>query len=108
MIFELPSDPNSQDDNANTTGNTRHENSKTIPAEFLIQLYRAGFRKLVPLLSDSKRANVHGDLITEDEIKQFPLAEDKPVRIIHQNPSFWSEPRLLEKACLFHNLATTF
>jgi hypothetical protein len=90
VIFELPSDPNSQDDSANTTGNTPLENSKTIPVEVLIQLSRAGFRKLVPLLSDSKRANAYGDLITEDESKEFPLAEAKPVRIIYQQKGLLS------------------
>ena len=75
----------------------------------LVQLFHAGFRKMVPLSIDSKRANVYsGKFITEEEIKQFPSAEGKPVRIIHQNPNFWSETRLQEKADLFHNVATTF
>ena len=81
-------------------------NSETIPADHLIQLYNAGFRKLIPLLADSKRANVYDHLITEEEIRAFPLP--KPVRIIHQNPHFWSETRLQEKANLFYNVATTF
>jgi hypothetical protein len=84
------------------------ENSKRIPSNILIQLYRAGFRKMVPLLVDSKRANVYRDLIIEEDIKQFPSAEGKPVRIIHEHSSFWSEERLKEKSYLFYNVATTF
>lgn len=75
-------------------------NRKTVPLELLIQLYKAGFRKLVPLLPNSKGANVYGDLITEEEFKQFPSAEGKPVRIIYQHPGFWSQARLQEKAYL--------
>jgi hypothetical protein len=90
------------------------KNDKTIPLELLIRLYEAGFRKLVSVHADSKRANVYVDLITDDEIKQFPSAEGKPVRIIQHNPNFWTEERLRNKAhlfhneSLFHNVATTF
>jgi hypothetical protein len=91
--------------NINTNGSS---DAKTISSDVLIQLYNAGFRKLVPLHTDSKRANVYGDLITEEEIKKFQSAEGKPVRIIHQDSSFWSEIRLREKAYLFHNVSTTF
>ena len=88
---------------------TNVENGKTIPIEILLKHFQAGFRKMVPLFADSKRANVYdGKFITEEEIKQFPSAEGKPVRIIHQNPIFWTETRLKEKAHLFHNVATTF
>src|ERR1051325_9203269 len=83
-------------------------NSETIPADHLIQLYNAGFRKLVPLLADSKRANVYDNLITEEEMRSFSSAEGKPVKIIHQNPIFWTENRLKEKSHLFFNVATTF
>jgi len=38
----------------------------------------------------------------------FPSAEGKPVRIIYENPIFWTEERLQEKSHLFHNVATTF
>jgi hypothetical protein len=103
----MSSEQDSIDVKINTSTNV--ENGKTIPVEVLLQQFRAGFRKLVPLFVDSKRANVYvGKFITEEEIKQFPSAEDKPVRIIHQNPTFWSETRLQEKADLFHNVATTF
>jgi hypothetical protein len=62
--------------------------SKTISLQTLIQLYRSGFRKLIPLFADSRRANVYDNLISEQEIKQFPSAEGKPVRIIYENASF--------------------
>lgn len=62
----------------------------------------------MPLLSDSKIPNVYDHLITDEEIKAFPSAEGKPVRIIHQNPNFWTEVRLKEKSHLFYNVATTF
>src|SRR5215208_786501 len=94
-------------DEINTS--TNFENNKTIPIEALIQLLQVGFRKMVPLFADSKRANVYvGKFITDEETKQFPSAEGKPVRTIHQNPSFWTESRLTEKAHLFCNVATTF
>lgn len=83
-------------------------NVQVIPHDVLIRLYKAGFRKLVPLYTDSKRANVYDGLITETEIKQFSSAEGKPVRIIQQNPSFWTEKRLQDNAHLFYNIATTF
>lgn len=51
---------------------------------------------------------MYGDLITEEEFKQFSTAEGKPVRVIHQNPNIWSETCLHQKAYLFHNVATTF
>ena len=82
--------------------------TKTISSDVLIQLYNARFRKLVPLLPDSKKANVYDHLITEEEIKAFPSAEGKSVRIIYQNPTFWTETRLKEKSHLFNNVATTF
>lgn len=82
--------------------------SNTIGTDILIQLYNAGFRKLVPLLPDSKRANVYDHLMTEEEFKAFPSAEGKPVGIIHQNPNFWTEMRLKEKSHLFYNVAITF
>ena len=47
-------------------------------------------------------------MISEHEIKQFPSAEGKPVRIIYENPNFWTEKRLQEKSHLFYNVATTF
>ena len=93
---------------SNTTNNSNIADSKTIPFESLIRLYNAGFRKLVPLLADSKRANVYDHLITDEEIRAFPSAEGKPVRIIHQNANFWTEKRLQDKAYLFHNVAITF
>ena len=95
-------DDNDKDINVNLGSN------KTIQPDVLLQLYNAGFRKQVPLRSDSKRANVYDNLIAEEEIRSFPSAEGKPVRIIYQNPNFWSEMRLQEKANLFHNVATTF
>jgi hypothetical protein len=84
------------------------DTNQTIGTSVLIQLYNDGFRKLVPLLPDSKRANVYDHLITEEEIKAFPSAEGKPVGIIHQNPNFWTETRLKEVSHLFYNVATTF
>lgn len=83
-------------------------NSSTIQIEILTQLYRAGFKKLVPLCADSKRANVYDNLLSEDEFKMFPSAEGKPVRIIYENVKFWTEMRLQEKSHLFFNVATTF
>lgn len=83
-------------------------NNKTITSDVIIQLYTAGFRKLVPLTADSKRANVYDNLIADEEFRQFPSAEGKPVRIIHEHSSFWSEERLMEKSYLFYNVATTF
>ena len=82
--------------------------TKTIPTDHLLQLYNAGFRKQVPLRPDSKRANVYDNLITEEEFRSFSSADGKPVRIIHQNPNFWTENRLKEKSHLFSNVATTF
>jgi hypothetical protein len=84
------------------------ENCKTILVQTLIALFRAGFRKLVPLFADSRRANVYDNLVNEQEIKQFPSAEGKPVRIIYENVNFWTEKRLIEKSHLFCNVATTF
>jgi hypothetical protein len=103
-IFRLTSEDNSQ----NSGSIIDNSNSKIIPADVLIQLYNAGFRKLIPLMTDSKRANVYDHLITEEEIRVFPFAEGKPVRIINQNPNFWTENRLHEKSYLFHNVGTTF
>jgi hypothetical protein len=88
--------------------NNISKNSKTILLQALIQLYRAGFRKLIPLFEDSRRANVYDNLVSEKELKQFSSAEGKPVRIIYENPTFWTEERLQEKSYLFYNVATTF
>ena len=88
--------------------NNISENSKTIPMETLLQLYKVGFRKLIPLFADSKRANVYNNLVTEQEIKQFPSAEGKPVRIIYENVNFWTEKHLQRMSHLFSNVATTF
>jgi len=82
-IFRLSTEDNSKKD-ANANYNSSHTD-KTIPLDDIIQLYNAGFRKLVPLLPDSKIPNVQ-HLVTDEEIKAFPTAEGKPVRIIHQNP----------------------
>ncbi|HEY7080148.1 MAG TPA: hypothetical protein VH500_10630 [Nitrososphaeraceae archaeon] len=90
------------------TANNISKNSKTIPLQTLIQLYKAGFKKLVPLFADSRRANVYDNLISEQEFKQFPYAEGKPVRIIYENVNFWTESRLQEMSHLFFNVATTF
>lgn len=98
----------STSNNVNTKTDISTESGRIIAIDQLVELYSAGFRKLIPLLADSKRANVYDHLILEEEIRAFPLAEGKPVRIIHQNPNFWSEMRLQEKANLFHNVATTF
>jgi hypothetical protein len=84
------------------------KDSKKVSVQNLIELFRAGFRKLVPLFADSRRANVYDNLISEQEIKQFPSAEGKPVRIIYEHVSFWTEERLQEKSYLFNNVATTF
>jgi hypothetical protein len=65
-------------------------NTKTIPIQTLIQLYRIGFRKLIPLHADSRRANVFDNLISEREITQFPSTEGKPVRVIYENVNFWT------------------
>jgi hypothetical protein len=59
-------------------------------------------------MSDSRQANVYDNLVIEDEIKAYPSAESKPVRIIYQNPNFWTEERLKEKSYLFCNVTTTF
>lgn len=88
--------------------NGKFGSNKAIPSDVLIQLHKDGFRKLIPLMVDPKRANVYDHLITEEEIKTFPSAEDKPVRIIHQNPDFWTETRLKKQSHLFYNVATTF
>lgn len=82
--------------------------AKTISSNDIIRLYNAGFRKPVPYSSDSKIPNVYDHLITDEEIKAFPSAEGKPVRIIYQNPNFWTEKRLQDKAYLFCNIVTTF
>jgi hypothetical protein len=90
------------------TANDISKNGKTIPIQTLIQLYKSGFRKLVPLFADSRQANVYDNLISEQEFKQFPYAEGKPVRIIYENVNFWTESRLKEMSHLFFNVATTF
>ena len=97
---------NNSKKDANVNYNGSHTD-KTIPLDDIIQLYNARFRKLVPLLPDSKIPNVQ-HLITDEEIKAFTSAEGKPVRIIHQNPSFWTEKHLQDKDYLFCNVATTF
>src|SRR5215469_18260123 len=106
--LELKSHTNTPIDGTNPTDNTTTEKTNTLPISVIIQLYNAGFRKLVPLLHDSKRANVYDHLITDEEIKAFPSAEGKPVRIIHQNPNFWTENRLQDNHPLFYNVATLF
>lgn len=78
----MKSDTNTPIDGTNPTDNTTIEKTNTIPIDIIIQLYNAGLRKLVPLLHDSKRANVYDHLITDEEIKAFPSAEGKPVCII--------------------------
>jgi hypothetical protein len=93
--------------NANVNYNSSHT-AKTISSDDIIRLHNAGLRKLVPLLPDSKIPNVYDHLITEEEIKTFPSAEGRPVRIIYQKPNFWTEARLKEKSHLFYNVATTF
>jgi hypothetical protein len=45
--------------------NNISENSKAILLQVLIQLYRAGFRKLIPLFEDSRRANVYDNLVSD-------------------------------------------
>jgi hypothetical protein len=82
--------------------------AKAVSSDDILRLYNARFRKLVPLSADSKKANVYDHLITDEEIKTFPSAEGKPVRFIHENPDFWTEKRLQDKAYLFYNVATTF
>ena len=88
--------------------NNISENSKTISLVTLLQLYKVGFRKLIPLFADSRGANVYDNLVTEQEIRQYPSAEGKPVRIIYENVNFWTEERLLKNSHLFCNVATTF
>ena len=105
-IFRLSMEDNSKKV-ANVNYNSSHT-ARTISSDDIIQLYNAGFRKLVPLLPGSKIPNVHDHLITEEEIKALSSAEGKPVRIIHQKPNFWTEVRLKEKSHLFYNVATTF
>jgi hypothetical protein len=105
-IFRLSMEANNKKD-ANVNYNT-NATTKTVSSDDIIQLYNAGFRKVVPLLPDSKIPNVHDHLISEEEIKMFPSAEGKPVRIIYQKPNFWTEARLKEKSHLFGNVATTF
>jgi len=97
-----------KDNNQSVGGIDANGSSNTISSDVLIQLYNAGFRKMIPLLPDSKRANVYDHLVTEEDIRHFPSAEGKPVRIIHQNPNFWTQARLQEKSYLFYNVATTF
>src|SRR5215469_11789634 len=106
--LELKSHTNTPIDGTNPTDNTTTEKTNTLPISVIIQLYNAGFRKLVPLLHDSRRANVYDHLITDEEFKAFASAEGKPVRIIYQNPNFWTEKRLQDNPSLFYNVATTF
>jgi hypothetical protein len=80
---------------------------KTISFDVLFQLYTAGFRKLIPLLPDSRIPNVYDNLITDEEFRSA-YAEGRPARVIYQNPNFWSEARLKEKSHLFYKVATTF
>jgi hypothetical protein len=80
---------------------------KSISSDVLYRLYTSGFRKLIPLLPDSNTANVYDHLITDEEFR-FPYVEGKPLRVIYQNPNFWTEARLKEKSHLFYNVATTF
>jgi hypothetical protein len=104
-MSEVISRLSSKDGNVNYNSDAT---AKAISSDDIFRLYNAGFRKLVPLLPDSKRANVYDHLITDEEIKAFPSAEGKPVRIIQQNPNFWTEKRLQDKAYIFCNVATTF
>jgi hypothetical protein len=101
----------SMEDNTKKDANVNYNSShtvKTISSNDIIQLHNAGFRKLVPLLADSKKANVYDHLITDEEFKAFPSGEGEPVRIIQQNPNFWTEKHLQDKSHLFYNVATTF
>jgi hypothetical protein len=67
--LELELDTHVQLEDTSVTGNnTTIENIKTIGTSVVIELYNARFKKLVPLSSDSKRANVYDHLITEEEI----------------------------------------
>jgi hypothetical protein len=97
-----------KDNNQSVGGIDANGSSNTISSDVLIQLHNAGFRKMIPLLPDSKRANVYDHLVSEEDIRHFPSAEGKPVRIIHQNSNFWTQTRLQEKSYLFYNVATTF
>jgi hypothetical protein len=106
VISRLSLEDNSKEySNVNYNTNATH---KAVSSDDIIRLYNTGFRKLIPLSADSKKANVYDHLITDEEIKTFPSAEGKPVRIIYQNPNFWTEKRLQDKAYLFCNVATTF
>ena len=102
------SSEDNDNDNRDGSVNCNSSPAKTLSPDVTIQLYRAGFRRLVPLLADSKRANVYDHLITDEEIRAFPSAEGKPVKIIYQKPDFWTEARLKQKSHLFYNVATTF
>ena len=107
-IINIPKKTSKITHNIVENANNISKNSKTIRVQTLIQLYKAGFRKLIPLSEDSRRANVYNNLISEQEIRQFSSAEGKPVRIIYENVNFWTEIRLQEKSHLFYNVATTF
>lgn len=96
----MQSDTNMRREGTNPTGATA-EKMKTIPTSVLIQLYNAGFRKLVPMLLDSKRANVYDHLIIDEQKVNLFASFTK-------NPNFWTEQRLHNKAYLFCNVATTF
>lgn len=75
--------------------------TEIISFDLLYRLCRAGFTKLIPLLANSKIPNVYDRLVTEEEIKAFPSAEGRPMRINQQNPNFWTESRLIANAHLF-------
>ena len=47
-------------------------------------------------------------LITQGELNQYKKIEGKPIRIIHKNPNFWTEARLIAEQHRFYNVATTF
>jgi hypothetical protein len=87
--INIPAITSNTTNNVIDRANNISENNKTIAHQTLIQLRRAGFRKLIPLFADSKRANVYDNLVTVEEIKQYPSAEGKPVRIIYENVAFW-------------------
>ena len=89
-------------------GNTNSVSNSTIPISLLLQYHTAGIRKQVPLKQDSQTANVYDSLITQGELNQYKEAEGKPIRIIHKNPNFWTEARLIAEQHRFYNVATTF
>jgi hypothetical protein len=102
-MLELVSDTHVKTEDASPMRCITIGNTKTIETSVPIQLYNARL-KLVPLIPDSKRVNVDSNLVTGDEFRQYPSAGGKPVRIIHEHSSFWSEERLKEESYLFYNV----